>query len=424
MKDQQASYPQLRFKGCTDPWEKRRLGDISEKVTEKNSDNEFSETLTNSAEYGIISQRDFFDKDISNEKNLNTYYVVRDGDFVYNPRISNFAPVGPIKRNTLGRTGVMSPLYYIFRAHNVDGMYLEKYFSSTKWHRFMELNGDTGARADRFVIKDKDFVQMPIPLPNLEEQSKIARFLENVDNLIAANQRKLDLLKEQKKGYLQKMFPKNGAKVPELRFAGFADAWEQRKVSELADRYDNLRVPITASERVAGETPYYGANGIQDYVEGFTHNGEFVLVAEDGANDLQNYPVQYVDGKVWVNNHAHVLQAKEERVDNKFLTNALKHTNIEPYLVGGGRAKLNADVMMKINFKVPTLPEQVQIGKFFDNLDHLITLHQRKLEKLQELKKGYLQKMFCWFLIWSNLGSYEPPWLNFYCAWSILNSLV
>ena len=395
MKDQQASYPQLRFKGCTDPWEKRRLGDISEKVTEKNSDNEFSETLTNSAEYGIISQRDFFDKDISNEKNLNTYYVVHDGDFVYDPRISNFAPVGPIKRNTLGRTGVMSPLYYIFRAHNVDGMYLEKYFSSTKWHRFMELNGDTGARADRFAIKDKDFVQMPIPLPNLEEQSKIARFLENVDNLIAANQRKLDLLKEHKKGYLQKMFPKNGAKVPELRFAGFADAWEQRKVSELADRYDNLRVPITASERVAGETPYYGANGIQDYVEGFTHNGEFVLVAEDGANDLQNYPVQYVDGKVWVNNHAHVLQAKEERVDNKFLTNALKHTNIEPYLVGGGRAKLNADVMMKINFKVPTLPEQVQIGKFFDNLDHLIALHQRKLEKLQELKKGYLQKMFC-----------------------------
>ncbi|WP_049173624.1 restriction endonuclease subunit S [Lacticaseibacillus rhamnosus] len=181
---------------------------------------------------------------------------------------------------------------------------------------------------------------------------------------------------------------------PAIRFKGFTDAWEQRKVSELADRYDNLRVPITASERVAGETPYYGANGIQDYVERFTHNGEFVLVAEDGANDLQNYPVQYVDGKVWVNNHAHVLQAKEERVDNKFLTNALKHTNIEPYLVGGGRAKLNADVMMKINFKVPTLPEQVQIGKFFDNLDHLITLHQRKLAKLKELKQGYLQKLF------------------------------
>ncbi|MFB6054926.1 restriction endonuclease subunit S [Lactobacillus delbrueckii subsp. lactis] len=184
------------------------------------------------------------------------------------------------------------------------------------------------------------------------------------------------------------------AKYPQLRFKGFADPWEQCKFSELADRYDNLRVPITASERVAGETPYYGANGIQDYVEGFTHNGEFVLVAEDGANDLQNYPVQYVDGKVWVNNHAHVLQAKEERADNKFLTNALKHTNIEPYLVGGGRAKLNADVMMKINFKVPTLPEQVQIGKFFDNLDHLITLHEEKKRQLECLKSALLQKMF------------------------------
>ncbi|MDN6783056.1 MAG: restriction endonuclease subunit S [Bifidobacterium mongoliense] len=198
--------PEVRFPGFVDAWEQRKLTDISEKVTEKNSDNEFSETLTNSAEYGIISQRDFFDKDISNEKNLNTYYVVRDGDFVYNPRISNFAPVGPIKRNTLGRTGVMSPLYYIFRAHNVDGMYLEKYFSSTKWHRFMELNGDTGARADRFAIKDKDFVQMPIPLPNLEEQSKIARFLENVDNLIALHQRKLSHLQQQKKALLQQMF--------------------------------------------------------------------------------------------------------------------------------------------------------------------------------------------------------------------------
>lgn len=203
---QGAKVPELRFAGFDGDWEERKLGDISGKVTEKNSDNEFSETLTNSAEYGIISQRDFFDKDISNEKNLNTYYVVRDGDFVYNPRISNFAPVGPIKRNTLGRIGVMSPLYYVFRARNVDGMYLEKYFSSTKWHRFMELNGDTGARADRFAIKDKDFVQMPILLPTLEEQSKIARFLDSVDTTITLQQRKLDLLKEQKKALLQKMF--------------------------------------------------------------------------------------------------------------------------------------------------------------------------------------------------------------------------
>lgn len=231
-------------------------------------------------------------------------------------------------------------------------------------------------------------------VPKTTEQQSISEIIECLNNFLSLQQRKLDLLKQLKKGMLQKMFAEKNSNHPILRFKGFHDDWEQCKVSELADRYDNLRVPITASERVAGETPYYGANGIQDYVEGFTHSGEFVLVAEDGANDLQNYPVQYVDGKVWVNNHAHVLQAKEERVDNKFLTNALKHTNIEPYLVGGGRAKLNADVMMKINFKVPTLPEQVQIGKFFDNLDHLIALQHQKLAKYQSVKKSLLQQMF------------------------------
>ncbi|MCG0586727.1 restriction endonuclease subunit S [Lactiplantibacillus plantarum] len=183
-------------------------------------------------------------------------------------------------------------------------------------------------------------------------------------------------------------------KVPELRFKGFTDEWEDRKLSDIADRFDNLRVPITASDRKPGDTPYYGANGIQDYVEGFTHNGEFILVAEDGANDLKNYPVQYVNGKVWVNNHAHVLQGKKTITDNKFLMNAIKNFKIEPFLVGGGRAKLNADVMMKLNILLPTFVEQEKIGSLFSLLDKTIALHQRKLDLLKEQKKGYLQKMF------------------------------
>ena len=183
-------------------------------------------------------------------------------------------------------------------------------------------------------------------------------------------------------------------KVPELRFKGFTDDWEQRKLSDIADRFDNLRVPITASERKSGDTPYYGANGIQDYVEGFTHDGEFILVAEDGANDLKNYPVQYVNGKVWVNNHVHVLQGKNTITDNKFLMNSIKNFNIEPFLVGGGRAKLNADVMMKLNILLPTFDEQEKIGSFFKQLDDTIALNQRKLDLLKEQKKGFLQKMF------------------------------
>ncbi|MGV2848331.1 restriction endonuclease subunit S [Limosilactobacillus fermentum] len=183
-------------------------------------------------------------------------------------------------------------------------------------------------------------------------------------------------------------------KVPQIRFNGYSDDWEERKLSDIADRFDNLRVPITASDRKPGDTPYYGANGIQDYVEGFTHNGEFILVAEDGANDLKNYPVQYVNGKVWVNNHAHVLQGKKTITDNKFLMNAIKNFNIEPFLVGGGRAKLNADVMMKLNILLPTFVEQEKIGSLFSLLDKTIALHQRKLDLLKEQKKGYLQKMF------------------------------
>lgn len=198
--------PELRFAGFADDWEERKLGDISYKVKEKNKTGEFTETLTNSAEYGIINQRDFFDKDISNAKNLTGYYVVKNDDFVYNPRISNFAPVGPIKRNKLGRTGVMSPLYYVFRTHDIDKNYFEKYLDTVYWHRFMELNGDSGARADRFAIKDSVFVEMPIPYPTMDEQQKIGSFFQQLDNTITLHQLKLDLLKEQKKGFLQKMF--------------------------------------------------------------------------------------------------------------------------------------------------------------------------------------------------------------------------
>jgi type I restriction enzyme S subunit len=206
MSDKITKTPKMRFDDFTEAWEQRKLGEISDKVKEKNKSGEFTETLTNSAEYGIINQRDFFDKDISNAKNLDGYYVVQNDDFVYNPRISNFAPVGPIKRNKLGRTGVMSPLYYVFRTHDIEKNYLEKYFDTVYWHRFMELNGDSGARADRFAIKDSVFVEMPIPYPSLEEQSKIGDFFEQLDNLITLHQRNLDNLLLLKKALLQKMF--------------------------------------------------------------------------------------------------------------------------------------------------------------------------------------------------------------------------
>ncbi|MEZ3488643.1 restriction endonuclease subunit S [Akkermansia muciniphila] len=199
-------FPEVRFAGFTDAWERRKLGEIADKVTEKNSSRIYSETFTNSAENGIISQRDYFDHAVSNSANLDGYYIVSEDDFVYNPRISTTAPVGPINRNRLKSRGVMSPLYTVFRTRDIDALYLEHYFKSHHWHQYMFLNGDSGARSDRFSIKDFVFMEMPIAVPCKVEQMRIGSFLEELDHLITLHQRKLEKLQNIKKACLEKMF--------------------------------------------------------------------------------------------------------------------------------------------------------------------------------------------------------------------------
>ena len=151
--------PQLRFSGFDDEWEEKKLEEIATKVIDKNFDLSVQEVFTNSAEFGVISQRDFFDQDIANTANIDGYYVIQNEDFVYNPRISVTAPVGPINRNNLGRKGITSPLYTLFRTKNINTLYLEWYFKTECWHDFMYLNGDSGARFDRFSINDIFFLR-------------------------------------------------------------------------------------------------------------------------------------------------------------------------------------------------------------------------------------------------------------------------
>lgn len=201
-----AMEPELRFRGFSGKWTKRSLKEISMKSSKRNADRQYTETFTNSAEFGVISQRDFFDHDISNAENTGNYYVVENDDFVYNPRISTTAPVGPINRNRLGRTGIMSPLYMVFKTHDVDRTYLEWFFKTTVWHSFMRLNGDTGARADRFSIKEDLFFEMPIPCPSLEEQKRIGKFFDQLDSYIALQQKKLEQMQRLKAALLEKLF--------------------------------------------------------------------------------------------------------------------------------------------------------------------------------------------------------------------------
>lgn len=199
--------PKIRFKGFEEEWEEVKLKDISTKVIEKNRLNNISITLTNSAEYGIINQRDFFDHDVSNTDNVSGYFIVQPNDFVYNPRISTLAPVGPINMNKLGYAGVVSPLYYVFRVTGINKSFLDIYFHTNVWHKFMKDNGNTGARFDRLSISNELFYEMPIYCPRDEnEQQQIASYFTSLDKQITFQTQRLEKLRQIKAACLDKMF--------------------------------------------------------------------------------------------------------------------------------------------------------------------------------------------------------------------------
>ena len=400
--------PALRFRGYTDDWEQRKLSEIADKVTEKNAGLQCVETFTNSAEFGIISQRDFFDHDIAKLGSLDGYYIVKNEDFVYNPRISTSAPVGPINRNKLGRMGVMSPLYTVFRPHDIDTTYLEYFFKCGYWHSFMNFNGDSGARSDRFSIKDNVFFQMPIPIPDIDEQEKIGELLTRLDNLITLHQRKLEKLKLVKKSMLEKMFPKNGSRVPEIRFNGFTDDWEQRKLGDYIVEYhevttENNQYPALTSSRkgLFLQTEYFAGNQIaSDDNTGYNvvPYGYFTYrhMSDDeifhfNINDIVENGIVSTLYPVFITT---------DKLDSRYLQYQLNHGHeFARFAVlqkqGGSRTYMYLSKLKQLSLTMPkSVDEQKQISEFFMQLDTLITLHQRKVEKLQIMKKSMLEKMF------------------------------
>jgi hypothetical protein len=276
-------------------------------------------------------------------------------------------------------------------SENLESHFLNYQYQTTKAKE--KIKTITTGNTIQHILAS-DMKEYKVYVSNLEEQKRIGNFFQTIDSLITLHQHKLDKLKNLKKSYLAELFPAEGERVPKRRFPGFEGEWKEKKLGEVVEKFDNLRIPVASKDRIAGNIPYYGANGIQDYVEGFTHDGEFVLLAEDGANDLNDYPVQYVNGKIWVNNHAHVIQGKNNLIDNKFLLFAIKQIQMEPYLVGGGRAKLNAEIMMNLPLTAPEISEQRMIGAFLMKVEKQISLQQEKLAKLKDLKKAYLNELF------------------------------
>lgn len=388
--------PKIRFPGFTEPWEQRKLGEVAVRVTRKNKDLESTLPLTISAQDGLIDQNEFFNKTVAS-RDVSGYYLVKNGEFAYNKSYSNGYPWGAVKRLDRYEMGVLSTLYIVFKPTNIDSDFLTKYYDGNNWHKEVSKHAAEGARNHGLLnIAASDFFETKLTIPlSKKEQEQIGLFFNNMDNLITLHQRKLNHLKDKKKGLLQKMFPKKGELVPELRFPEFTDTWEQRKLGEIVDFLDEQRKPLESGKRESGPYPYYGASGIIDYVKDYIFYEELILLSEDGANIIdRNYRVCFLaQGKYWVNNHAHVLKAKKN-YSNGFICESLERLNYDKYNTGTAQPKLNQEVCRNINIWVPKLDEQKKIFAVLNDHDNLITLHQRKLDHLKEQKKALLQQMF------------------------------
>ena len=376
-----------KSKKVANAWEQRKLCSIATKVIEKNENTRIVETFTNSAEFGIISQRDYFDHDISNFDNLSGYYVVQNNDFVYNPRISVTAPVGPINRNKLGRKGVMSPLYMVFRASNIDFTFMEWYFKSEHWHGFMKFNGDSGARSDRFSIKDEIMFQMPLPYPNIHEQELVGEILLKIDNLITLHQREHSVKKSSKlsKKHL-------GDKVL------FANAWEQRKAEKLFISYVEKGFPelpvLSATQDKGmvyrddtGKSIFHDKSNEIGYKR--VQPGQFVIHLRSFQGGFAHSAILGITSPAYT---IFGFKEGEKQCDLywKYVFSSsefVRRLETVTYGIRDGRS-ISYDEFLTMKFIVPRYEEQVKIANILIELDNLITLHQRRLIKIQGDKNG------------------------------------
>ncbi|AIY04507.1 hypothetical protein Plano_0542 [Planococcus sp. PAMC 21323] len=201
---------ELRFKdedgGEFGEWEAKQLKEFATKTVKKNKDMKVTNVISNSAKQGLISQRSYFKKDIANELNIDGYYVISKGDFVYNPRISSESPYGPVHFYELEEDGIVSPLYLCFKTKNINSKFLKYFFMSSQWYKHIYTHGDSGARHDRVSIKDAAFFEMKIAMPSMVEQEKISGVLDVLYLKIEKEKEKLRVLEEQKRGFMRGMF--------------------------------------------------------------------------------------------------------------------------------------------------------------------------------------------------------------------------
>ena len=401
--------PEIRFPGFTEDWEERKLRDITERVRGNDGRMDLP-TLTISASSGWLDQRDRFSGNIAGKEQKN-YTLLKKGQLSYNHGNSKLAKYGVVCELTTYDEALVPRVYHSFDTNELaSSNFIEYMFATKRPDRELAKLVSSGARMDGLLnINFDEFMGINVSVPSVEEQQKIGTFFKQIDDTIALHQSKLDLLKETKKGFLQKMFPKNGAKVPEIRFPGFTEDWEERKW------YDTVNMSTDMVDPKEGEyddLPHIGPGNIESFTGRILNNvntvrednlisGKFHFNSGDiiyGKINPQLAKYAYVNFEGLTSADTYVLKSHNGIIQD-FLFVILQTKDFYKYSVSvsmrTGMPKINRDELNQYNYLSPSnIDEQRKIGSFFNQLDNTITLHQRKLDLLKETKKGFLQKMF------------------------------
>ena len=374
---------------CTGEWKVTQLNVLADKVTTQNKDNLIARVLTNSAVEGVIDQCDYFNREVANPNNLENYFIIEENDYVYNPRISVTAPVGPISKNKVGK-GVMSPLYTVFRFKNYHNDFYEQYFKTPLWHDYIKSISNTGARHDRISISNDNFMRMPLPYSSESEQQKIADCLITLDKLITAEDYKLEALKTHKKSLMQKLFPTDGETVPEWRFPEFRDSgnWEGRKLGDVCTSIFSGKSKKSIEK---GSFPLIGSTGQIGFCDTADYSGELILIARVGANAGQ---VNFYSGDCGVSDNTLILNVNTEYVIGLFLRKWLENFNVNKLTFGSGQPLVTGRQLRNIDICIPQLTEQHKIADCLSTLDTRIMVQAKKIETLKIHKKGLMQGLF------------------------------
>ena len=395
--------PQIRFAGFTDPWEQRKLGEVARRVTRKNENGDSDLPLTISAQYGLVDQRTFFNSQVAS-KDMSGYFLLHRGEFAYNKSTSADSPWGAIKRLEKYDMGCVSTLYICFELLSGDPDFLVTYYETDRWYKAVQLIAAEGARNHGLLnIAPDDFFETQICIPKrIDEQCRIGAVFNRLDSLITLHQRKYDKLCVLKKSMLDKMFPKGGSLYPEIRFAGFTDPWEQRKLGELfeehseKDRDDLPALTIiqgggTVHRDESKRNLQFDRSSLSNYK--VVDTGDFIVHLRSFEGGLEKATCYGLVSPAY-----HIFRGKNVDSDFYYLYFRSKRfidVDLKPHVYGirDGRS-IDIEGMKTIFIPWTNLAEQRRIGGFFDRLDSLITLHQRKLELLRNIKKSMLDKMF------------------------------